>query len=223
MSKLKLKQFPVLMLLGHDFLIPKIDPRVYKEAKTLISIGFEVTIIYLINNQSKITKFDQIQLLSLKDRVYLPGFKDKKISSAMPRIIWGLISNLINIVRVANNLNFKIIHCHDVDTLIAGLLIKMLKFGRVKLIYDSHEIATEMASFKPFRPFILLTEKFASFWVDGFITINKFAEIFLLKQYPRFKKMPLILKNVPFNSYTLVQPKIHFTVYLSRQFEKRSE
>lgn len=209
MPRPKLKQFPVLMLLGQDFLVPKIDPRVYKEAKTLISEGFIVTLIYLTTKPSKINEFEQIRLLSCKDRLYLPGFKNKNILLAIPRIIWGLMRNLVCIIRTTNNLHFKIVHCHDADTLLAGLVIKLLKFGRIKLIYDSHEIATEMASYQPFRPLIKFTEKIASFWVDGFITINMKALAFLLKRYPRFAKMPLVLKNVPSNYYPLKQLTVH--------------
>lgn len=197
------------MLLGQDFLVPKIDPRVYKEAKTLSDNGYKVILVYLTTNQSKKCVFDKIQLLPLKDNVYLPGFRDKKILIALPKIAWGALINLIHFLKTTKNMDFDVVHCHDVDTLIIGLIIKLRKFNRVKLIYDSHEIATEMNSFKPFRPLIFLTEKIASFWVDGFITINSMAKEFLTQRYPRLGKISLALKNVPIVLSSPINLKVH--------------
>ena len=38
---------------------------------------------------------------------------------------------------------YDVIHCHDLNTLQFGALMKVLKLGKVKLIYDAHEYETQ--------------------------------------------------------------------------------
>lgn len=191
------KSVKILMLLGQDLLRPKIDPRVYKEAKSLIKAGFKVTIISISCQGSLSQNYEGINLKVIADRVNLPALRNESLLFYMPKIMGGLMINLKNVVQAAKKIDYQIIHCHDADTLIFGLTLKLIHRNKVKLIYDSHEIATEMASFAAFKFYIGIAEKIASFFTDGFITINTSAKDFLLKKYPRFSKKVLILRNLP--------------------------
>lgn len=191
------------MLLGQDLLRPRIDPRVYKEAKSLLSAGFGVTVISLSGFPPITQNYEGIDLRILTDQVNLPRLRDKSILLVLPKIFFGLIKNLKNITKIARGINYSVIHCHDADTLLFGLFLKLGQRGKVKLFYDSHEIATEMSSFTAFKPMVSLIERIASYFTDGFITINDSARKFILSKYPRFSRRVLVLKNLP-----LVRTKI---------------
>lgn len=196
----------ILMLLGQDFLIPKIDPRVFKEAQTLIANGYEITVCCLSNKSAKKEIFKNIKIVRIKDQANLTSYKNKKIFLALPQMIGGTLINLYYILEFSLKNKFDFIHCHDADTILAGTLIKIFKFGQIKLIYDSHEIATEMSSFRRFRLGIYFIEKLCSYFIDGFITINDSLLSFLVRRFPRLKKNNLVLKNVP-EIKDYIQPK----------------
>lgn len=73
-----------------------------------------------------------------------------------------------------------IVHCNDLDTLLAGLRIKQARGGRCALIYDAHELWTEQHA--PRRAREERTEAYYAFYddllvamaplIDGAITVN---------------------------------------------------
>lgn len=75
-------------------------------------------------------------------------------------------------VRVGTKIKPDIVHANDLDTLLAGYLIK--KKTGAKLVYDAHEIWTEMGSSLPrYIIFIFkILEKILLKQVDAFISIN---------------------------------------------------
>lgn len=54
-----------------------------------------------------------------------------------------------------------VIHCHDVDTLIAGFAAKALKLGRPRLVYDMHDLPEAFLRFFP------LASMFQSMFLSG--------------------------------------------------------
>jgi len=58
------------------------------------------------------------------------------------------------------------IHCHDVDTLPAGFIGYALKRGRIKLIYDMHDLPEV---FLRFFPFLAVTQKIAFAFCRRFV------------------------------------------------------
>ncbi len=84
-----------------------------------------------------------------------------------------------------------IVHCHDLFTVPVGLEIKKKTGARV--IYDSHEIFTRLASSTPLWGWwYSRLEKRISTEVDGFITINTSIAAYLRERYPALPQTVLI-------------------------------
>ncbi len=123
----------VLMLLSNPF---RPDPRVHREAKSLVNAGYEVTILC----------WDREQRYPTEETI--DGIRIKRMG---PRCGYGKASDMIrslprfwkNLRKEATNMNFDIIHAHDLDTLSPALRISSKR--KVPVIYDSHEIYHEMA------------------------------------------------------------------------------
>ncbi len=177
------------------------DPRVTKEAKTLQRVA-EVTVLgyyrssLVYKNKEKIENF---VVWRAQDKNW---FKSSFI-----------LINYLNFFRYYYRMNQyfikevikidpDIIHCHDLDTLLAGYLAKRKISHRkpVKLIYDMHEIWTRQGL--PLAvPILKLFEKIEKFIlkrVDGAITVNEsmIGEISQMYHY-RFKVPILALYNCP--------------------------
>lgn len=112
----------IAMLLDNSFTM---DSRVYREAKTLISAGYPLT-IYAVK------KFD-LPEKEIKDGIVIHRIFDNDIFD--PKNIAGRL----DIIDLLTNENFDIIHCHDQLMLYIGSRIKKQR-PEVVLIYDSHEL-----------------------------------------------------------------------------------
>lgn len=119
----------ILMLLGNAF---GPDPRVLKEARSLVNGGFEVVVLAW----DREGRYPELELLE--------GIRIKRlrVKSKFGRGVFQvpfLIALFVRFVCYGIFHRYDIIHCHDFDTLPAGALIKIFKLFQVKLIYDSHE------------------------------------------------------------------------------------
>ncbi|MDO9536709.1 MAG: glycosyltransferase family 4 protein [Thermoplasmata archaeon] len=160
----------VLMLLSNPF---RPDPRVYKEAKSLITAGYDVTILCWDREQAHPVEeiIDGIKIIRLGPA---SGYgKSGDFVRALPKF-WK------NLRKKALKLKFDIIHAHDLDTLSPGL--KLASKFKIPLIYDSHEIYHEMAAenLSPFFTGLLARyEKKMVRKPDIMITVNEsIAELF---------------------------------------------
>lgn len=121
------------MLLSKLFIT---DPRVYKEAKTLVENGHQVTIISwdrrkeynaeMVVDGIKIFHFHNSFLMKI-----LPN-------DALRNPIWWRKSFRKGLKLYKEDFKFDAVHCHDLDTLWAG--VKLKKKTGCKLVYDAHEI-----------------------------------------------------------------------------------
>ena len=123
----------VLMLLSNPF---RPDPRVHREARSLVGAGYDVTVIC----------WDREQKYPIEETV--DGIRLRRIGPASgygrsSEIIRSLPKFWKNLRKEAAAMEFDIIHSHDLDTLSPGL--KLSSRRKVPLIYDSHEIYHEMA------------------------------------------------------------------------------
>lgn len=85
-------------------------------------------------------------------------------------------------------------HCHDLNTLWIGVIAA--KLTKSKLVYDSHELYTEISTFNKRQRFILgLTEKILIKFPDEIITVNESIANELVKRYNI--KHPKIVMNCP--------------------------
>ncbi|MGH8546644.1 MAG: glycosyltransferase, partial [Gammaproteobacteria bacterium] len=102
-----------------------------------------------------------------------------------------------------------IVHCHDLNTVPMGYGYS--KRGKCKLVYDSHEIYEEQSSFGPMTGLVFrLIQRFYSYRVDGFITINDSIRDFLKSRYPALPKA-VIIKNatVPLEDDIVYDGRLH--------------
>lgn len=117
----------IIMLLSNAF---DSDPRVRNEAKVLFDNHYRV-IILAWDRQGKYPEFEKIDGIEVK-RI--------KIKSTYGKGLQQLFSFIFFQARAFFYLiqaDFDIVHCHDFDTLIPGVLAGKIK-GK-KIIYDAHE------------------------------------------------------------------------------------
>jgi len=155
----------VLMILSNPLLV---DPRVHKEAKALVDNGHRVTVIVWDRHgeYEKRGKVDNIDIIRLR------------VSGATRSIYMNMVKTILwwkNIHREVNKLlkkgnQFDVIHCHDLDTLPIGVLLK--RKLNSKLIYDAHEIYGYMLKddYPIISKFAFLLEKLLVKFVDHIIT-----------------------------------------------------
>ena len=104
------------MLLSKDW---QIDPRVRKEVRTLTEAGYDVAVLDMASQQ-----------------------EGAGIVSTVKR----LARFQLRCLRESRKAEFDVVHAHDFDTLMAGVLIAKLK--GVPLVYDAHESYSHMVADK---------------------------------------------------------------------------
>ncbi|MEI7801601.1 MAG: N-acetyl sugar amidotransferase [Bacteroidota bacterium] len=112
----------IAMLLDNSFTM---DSRVYREAKTLVSLGYHLT-IYAVKRNDLIQ--EELKEGILIRRIFGQEIFDLKNSSSRKEI-----------AKILSRERFDILHCHDQLMLYIGSIIKKLR-PEIKLIYDSHEL-----------------------------------------------------------------------------------
>jgi 1,2-diacylglycerol 3-alpha-glucosyltransferase len=117
------------MLLAKDM---ESDARVCQEAKSLFTHGYDVTVV----------AWDR-EGCHAKKGTY-EGIKVERISLTVPftnprlsLLPYLLVFNAMAFLRIVS-MNFDLVHCHDLDTLLGGLLAGKLRHKKV--VYDAHEI-----------------------------------------------------------------------------------
>lgn len=184
------RSFKVVMLLSNPF---RPDVRVLKEARSLAKFGYDVTIIAW-DRQSELAAYEALQ----------SGVKIIRIQHV--RSDYGIgTSQLIRLpsfwraaIRLLNQLDPQIVHCHDFDTLPAGLL-----WGKSKkhpVIYDAHEHYAELI--RPrlrgiwgrlFYRILQTSERLAARFVSSVITVdNNLGSI-----YRKINKKVVIIGHYP--------------------------
>lgn len=159
----------VLMILSKEF---KTDPRVNKEAASLIENGYKVTVICWDRRNSFPSKenINGIEVNRFTNSIFMKILPNDLLRN--PAWWWNAYN--IGLRLYKNGFDFDVVHCHDLDTLFAGILLKK-KIG-IKLVYDAHEIfgymiARDMPHFVVKISFLM--EKILSNKVDKIVTVNK--------------------------------------------------
>jgi len=187
------------MLLSNAF---RPDPRVIKEANSLAGAGYAVTII----------GWDRLGELPIEDT--LPsGVRILRIHSvqtvygAGPRQILYTPRFWSSAVRKALPLKPDLVHCHDLDTLYAGVRIK--KHLGCKLLFDAHEdYPTMMSLYLPgfFVPVLNTLERWLLRQVDATIAASSvFVDKLTMAGFSPVVHIPNVQDLVPFKSVTQEQ------------------
>ncbi len=121
------------------------DPRVYREAISLITAGHQVTVIARDVEKAYIQRenLEGIDIVRVRTRLSLRYGFASWLWNGFNLLLWQRLA-----YRRALALNkekpFDVIHCHDLDTLAVGTRLKA-KLG-LPLVYDAHEVYGHMAS-----------------------------------------------------------------------------
>lgn len=115
------------MLLANAFLP---DPRVLKEAGSLANRGYQITILAW-DREGQFPPLESVAGFVIK-RIRVRSKFNRRMAQ-LPKILllwWHMIA-------AGLRENPHVIHCHDLDTLFPGLILKLLT--KKPLIYDAHE------------------------------------------------------------------------------------
>lgn len=123
----------VLMLLSNEY---RPDVRVEKEAKALVDDGHDITVLAWDRGHKRPKE-------EAKDGILVNRVRTKRFDSKL-----GLVINyplfILELLCISRSLQFDAVHAHDLDTLLAGVLISRLR--GVPLVYDAHEHYADMVS-----------------------------------------------------------------------------
>lgn len=120
------------MLLTNPF---RPDPRVYQEAKALVSDGHDVTILCW-DREGNYPSEEVIDGIKIT-RLFIPS-RYGVVSDFIP----GILKFYIKSIKYAKNIKWDVIHAHDLDTL--PLAVILSKLGGGKIVYDVHDHYTSM-------------------------------------------------------------------------------
>lgn len=123
----------ILMILSNPFMV---DPRVYKEAKSLVDAGHKVSVIVWDrkNDYEPESTVDDIKII----RIHNEGIMKILPNDLFRNQFWWRRAYRKGLDLYKTDFKFDVVHCHDLDTLQSGVWLKK-KLG-MKLIYDAHEI-----------------------------------------------------------------------------------
>jgi len=166
------------------------DSRVLKEATSLQKHHFDVTV--LAHKDVGVKDVESIGDLKIRRFSYL----DRKVTKGT----FGKLKAYLVYVKesVAYCKDFDILHCHDLNTLPIGFIIKKFFNKNVKIVYDAHEHETEIRGLVGIRQkFTKIIEKFLIKSADKVINVsNAIAEDYA-KLY-NIPKPALVLNTPPY-------------------------
>lgn len=155
------------------------DPRVLKEARSLCEAGADVRILAWDRKGNLPTEQDY-GCVNVR-RIFVPsGF-----SMGIAQIPF-LFRLLLAFVKQGLSFRPQAIHCHDLDTLPAGVLLKVFMFFKVRLSYDSHEnfpLQKALSLPRLVYHMLRLTEWICVRFVDHMFTASSVLEKEFLQKY----------------------------------------
>lgn len=165
------------------------DARVKKEIETLLDCNYDVHLI--TNWQKGISNFKDTRLKLFAIKPPLKGILTSNFIVSLIKYLYYLIYAIFLIYKIKP----KIVHCNDFPTLLVSLFIER----DIKVVYDSHEIFSELDYIPKFlRRIIRLIEKYLlRRKVDLFITTDEFRINYFLDIYKVYEKKSIYLYNVP--------------------------
>lgn len=169
------------------------DSRVLREADVLSKENKVIVIDVLACNKQRFEKIGNIQI----ERIDL-------LSKALPQGgVWGLIRYAEFIIRASMRALFKkcdVYHAHDLPTLLPALVAA--KINNSKVIYDSHEIYTEVDFLSPkIRKIWKYIERHLVKHVDQIIVANQIRAKVMGEAYDVTPKVSVIM-NCPEVDYS---------------------
>lgn len=156
------------------------EPRIFNETKSLIDFGL-VQKVHILG----ISRSDLERKQSLSDSITINRvrtfFKNTDVNKI--KRYFSFVEFFINVLFIAPKFKPNIINCHSIHVLPAGVIIKL--FTKCKLIYDTHELETEVTGTKGIlKVFAKIIEKICVRFTDEIIVVNDSIAEFYKKSYP---------------------------------------
>ena len=170
----------------------KYDSRVRKEAIALYEAGYKITIIGI-----KEEKNDENSLITDNIEVILIKLLSKNL---LPKNPFGwFVKYFEYIIRLGfklNKINFSFLHAHNLEALVASYIVTLFK--KIKVVYDSHELFTEMAGNRPklVNFFWKIAERKLLKKVNKVIAANESRAKIMFEEYGA-KELPVTILNIP--------------------------
>lgn len=155
----------VLMVLANGF---HPDPRVHKEARTLVEHGFAVTILCLDRDQNLAPeeRIDGIHIRRLRVGRVRRG-KAGSLAGSLARFYF----RALKAARASHSSRpFHLVHCHDFDTILLGLRLRRLL--RAPVVYDLHDLYASYFDSRLLRRAVQKIDERVYRAVDGMILVN---------------------------------------------------
>jgi len=197
----------ILMILTNPFTH---DSRVYKEAKSLVNKGYNLTILAWDKTKKnpKNEKKDGINIV----RSYNSKFMDL-LPYSIFQLHWWWKKGYKDALKLFEKNKFNVVHCHDLSSLPIGAKLKK-KFN-CKLVYDAHELWAFMVKFEvPWWYYYINLEKKLIKYVDQIITVAEPHKEWFYKM--GYKKVSLVrnCKDIQKKKYYPPSNKIFTIVYI---------
>lgn len=168
------------------------DPRVHKEAKTLIKSDYSVSVLCWDRQRNR------------KQNEVLDGVRVRRFRFLLPEGIVSyalsgclfLLACLFVLAKEGFQHGKVVVHCHDFNTLPVGWLLRTLS-GKYKLVYDSHENFPDLLSTiapKPVAAMARTVERLMLRRVDALIAAN---DLILRNLQPYSKAQGVAIYNTP--------------------------
>lgn len=142
------------------------DPRVNKEAETLVKSGYDVHVLCW----DRENRFPSYIIIRGVKYIFI---KSKGSYGKGLKSLFSFLKFWINVFFRLNSGEYDIIHSHDLDTLLPSFLAAKIK--KKKLIYDAHEAYNEYERFH-LKDLLTWIESFLSCNVDYVITVTDILE-----------------------------------------------
>ena len=171
----------VVMTVSNPF---KPDPRVYKEAKSLVKAGHEVYVIAW-DREGKYPEeevVDGIKVIRLGPRA--------TYGSAM---VLKLPLFYLNAFSLILKLKPDVVHTHDFDTAVLGFIFKLLK--GTKWIYDVHDLYETFVSPGAIKKLVSSLDKTFLLSADSVIVVNR-GFIPLFRKWGRIGGIHVVMNSI---------------------------
>lgn len=162
------------------------DIRVHKEAKYLVSRGFDVEILCWDRENEYIDKATE-KIDNIKVRRFFPY---ANYGTGMKQIK-AYIKFILEVKKYLSGVKFNYLHCHDLDGVIAGYIGN---WRNSKLIFDMHEFYEMQGEKLKYKTVIRCFVNYLQKKSDAIIYVNK-VQIRELKDKLKFKS--IYLPNYP--------------------------
>jgi glycosyltransferase involved in cell wall biosynthesis len=146
------------------------DERVRKEAKVLAQAGFTV-VVHAWDRDSAYPTYEQISgFIVRRTRLRSLYSNFAAVGLTLPIFLAAVFPRILALRDV------RVIHCHDFDSLPIGIILKIIKKKKIKLVYDAHEDYSSMVSDSVpsfIRALIATMERLLSAKADAVVTVSK--------------------------------------------------